>query len=274
MDLRRATADAVREEAVAENARAPLARDGAGALAKFDDVAPVRQPTAARALVDRILSMVKAGNLAAGDKLPPERVLAERFAVSRATVREALAALSVLGVVRARQGGGVYVSDLAATDLLSPLAFFLSLRDAEVDHLYAARRLIEGEIARLAAGRAGQDDLEALSALVERQRAARDEPIAYREVDTRFHEILADLAGNAFLARAAASLNVLGLEFRRVASETPAVIDLSIADHEAILAALARGDGPAAEAAMRAHMDNVLGTTKASMAAAGEGGAP
>lgn len=230
-------------------------------------VGPLRRAGLTELLVARLLGLVTAGNLKAGDQLPPERRLAETFDVSRPTLREAIRALAVLGILEIRHGGGVFVSQLRASDLLAPLSFFLTLRSTEVGRLYEARQLIEGEIAALAATRGDAAALDELDALIAAQEAAKREPERYREVDTAFHTRLAELADNEFLARAAQSLNVLGLEFRKVASETPSVIALSIGDHEAIVMALRARDPEAAREAMVTHMRHVLETTTASTTA-------
>jgi GntR family transcriptional repressor for pyruvate dehydrogenase complex len=232
--------------------------------AELSGVKPLRRAGLTEMLVARILGLVTAGNLEAGDQLPSERKLAETFNVSRPTLREAIRALAVLGVLEIRHGGGIFVSKLGAAELLQPLTFFLTLRSTEVEKLYDARRLIEGDIAARAALTAGPDDLAALEALVAEQEAVTTSPEAYRDVDTAFHQRLAALADNEFLARAAQSLNILGLEFRKIASETPSVIRQSIADHRAIVAALKRHDGEAARAAMVAHMLHVLNSTRTS----------
>jgi GntR family transcriptional repressor for pyruvate dehydrogenase complex len=216
-------------------------------------------------LVARILGLVTAGNLEAGDQLPSERKLAETFNVSRPTLREAIRALAVLGVLEIRHGGGVFVSPLSAADLLQPLTFFLTLRSTEVEKLYEARQLIEGDVCARAAARANDADVTELELLIEEQKAVMHSPERYRDVDTAFHRRLAELSDNEFLARAAQSLNILGLEFRKLASETPRVIARSIIDHRAIVKAIKARDAEAARAAMVAHMVHVLGSTRASM---------
>lgn len=233
--------------------------------AGLSGIKPLQRAGLTEMLVARILGLVTAGNLEAGDQLPSERKLAETFNVSRPTLREAIRALSVLGVLEIRHGGGIFVSKLGAAELLQPLTFFLTLRSTEVDKLYEARQLIEGDIAARAARRAGPDDLAALAAMIGQQEAVTTSPEAYRDVDTAFHQRLAALADNEFLARAAQSLNILGLEFRKIASETPSVIRQSVTDHRAILAALEDHDAEAARAAMAAHMLHVLNSTRASM---------
>ena len=216
-------------------------------------------------LVQQLLGFVTAGRLRAGDKLPSERELAERFEVSRPTVREALRALSVLGVLEIRHGGGAFVTALNAAELLGPLNFFLSLSDASVEQLYHARRLIEGEICALAATRVTPEQLDQLSALIEAQEKVRRDAGRYLQLDSEFHEVLGQISENPFLARASQSLNVLGIEFRKLAANTKAAPTRSISDHKAILAALTAGDVEAARAAMVAHMNQVLTTTRAEL---------
>lgn len=229
------------------------------------DVEPIQRERAANMIVGRLLGLVKTGGLVAGDRLPSERLLAEKFGVSRPTIREALGAMAVLGVVEIRHGEGVFVSKLSAVDLLQPLTFFLTLEDVTVEKLYAARRVIEGEIAALAASRASEQDCIALAQLIEAQKAVLTDPAQYRDVDTRFHLYLARLADNPFLERAAQSLNILGLEFRKLASETSEVLTASVLGHLAILKALREGNSQAARKAMAEHMDCVLQTTRRAM---------
>ncbi|MCW5257053.1 FadR/GntR family transcriptional regulator [Verminephrobacter aporrectodeae] len=216
-------------------------------------------------MVAQLLGMVRAGNLRAGDRLPSERELAESFGVSRPSIREAVRALAVLGVLKTHHGGGIYVSSLRAEELLGPLQFFLSLEETAVDALYDARELIEGGIAARAAGAATEESIAHLRDLIERQRAAIGEPQAYRKLDIEFHEHIHALAANPFLSRAATSLNTLGLEFRTMASESRQVIAQSLLDHAAIVTALAANDHSAAEHAMRLHMRNVLQSTRESL---------
>lgn len=233
--------------------------------ATLSGLEPLRKAGLTDILVTRILGLVTTGNLRAGDQLPSERKLAETFNVSRPTLREAIRALAVLGVLEIRHGGGVFVSQLSAADLLQPLTFFLTLKNTEVEKLYDARQLIEGEIAARAAANAEAPDVEMLRTLIAEQGAAVDSPSRYRELDTSFHQRLATLADNEFLARAAQSLNILGLEFRKIASETPSVIARSIRDHKLIVKAIAAADSDGARAAMVDHMRQVLVSTRASM---------
>lgn len=229
------------------------------------DISPIAKYGMSEMLVEKLLGFVTAGRLQAGDKLPSERDLAERFGVSRPTVREALRALSVLGVIEIRHGGGAFVSALKATDLLGPLNFFLSLSDVSVEKLYQARCLIEGEICALAATRVTATDIADLTVLIDAQEGARRDATLYLALDSQFHERLALLADNPFLARASSSLNALGIEFRKLIASSKAAPTRSISDHRAILAALVAGNVEGARAAMVAHMTQVLETTRSEL---------
>ena len=113
-------------------------------------------------VVSRILELIQAGSLGAGDRLPPERELIEIFSISRPSLREALRALSTLGVVRSQHGGGAYVSDLEARTLLGRLDFYISLTKANFADAFDSRRVIEIEIVRRAATKATRADVSDL----------------------------------------------------------------------------------------------------------------
>lgn len=233
-----------------------------------EDFAPIERSSLAEQVAKKLLDLVRSKNLKPGDQLPPERELATYMQVSRPSVREALRGLQILGVLKVRQGGGIYVSSLEASDLLGPLQVLITLNEENAKALYEARRLIDGGIGRLAAERISDADLERLQGLIAVQRDLLKDPLAFRVSDVEFHRTIAESTGNPVLVRVSTSLYVLGMEYRRIAAETPGVLDRSFADHQDIWAALARRDGAAAEAAMVNHMRNVHETTVAAMVTA------
>lgn len=209
----------------------------------------------------RILDMVKSGSLKPGDQLPTERDLSQSLNVSRPSVREAIRGLAILGVVRTVQGGGAYISDLDADALLGPIQFFLSLQDLNVTELYDARSLIESDVARRAAVNIDGPSLLRLEAVLAAQKDCLGDPNAFRTSDYAFHEIIWIGSNNAFLKRIGESLNVIGLEFRKRASESSAVLRQSYADHRILFDALAARDAEAAAKAAEQHMQNVYRVT-------------
>ncbi len=222
---------------------------------------PIARSSVAEQVAQRILSLVKSGELKPGDHLPPERDLALSLGVSRPSVREAIRGLAILGVVRTRQGGGAYISDLDAQELLEPLHFFISLQDTNIRELYAARVLIESAVAEGATARLRKEQLDQLDAILAEQEDLLDSAEGFRRNDYEFHTVIWDNCGNAYLRRIGGGLNALGLEFRRMASETPGVLEQSLKDHRAIVAAFRARDAEKAGRAAARHMRNVFKAT-------------
>jgi GntR family transcriptional repressor for pyruvate dehydrogenase complex len=224
-------------------------------------LSPVERNSVADQVAKKILDLVRTGNLKPGDQLPPERDLAQMLQVSRPSLREAMRGLQILGVVRSRQGGGAYISSLDAADLLGPLQFLITLNTQNVHALYESRVLIDGGIGRMAAVNISAADLERLRAIVGVQRGLVSDPLGFRVSDLEFHRTIMEASRNPFLVRVSHSLYVLGMEYRRMASEKPGVLTQSLRDHEAIVAALSARDPDAAETAMVQHMRNVHRST-------------
>lgn len=222
---------------------------------------PIIRESVAEMVARRILDMVTARALKPGDQLPPERELAESLGVSRPSVREAIRGLAILGVVQSRQGGGAYITKLDGDALLGPIQFFLSLEDVNIRELYDARSLIESDVARRAAVNIDDATLAQLDAILLAQKETLNDARAFRLSDFAFHEAIWGGSGNAFLKRIGESLNVLGLEFRKRASETAGVLAQSYADHCRLRDALQARDPDAAAKAAETHMQNVYQST-------------
>lgn len=211
-------------------------------------------------VVGRVLELIQRGSLRAGDRLPPERELIDLFGISRPILREALRALSTLGVVRSLHGGGAYVSDLDARTLLAPLDFYLSLTKSNLADAFDSRRVIEIEIVRRATLKATRADLANLRGIIEAHGAVHNDPVGFRILDSRFHETISEIAGNAVLQRIAYGLYNLGVDFQnfdRRARAEPKLIAQSTADHGEIVAAIIARDPEQAARAMSDHIRNI-----------------
>ncbi|MBE9539048.1 MAG: FadR family transcriptional regulator [Proteobacteria bacterium] len=205
----------------------------------------------------QLLALVQNGSLEPGQKLPPERELSTMLKVSRPSLREALRALSLLGVLNIRQGGGVYVSALDPESLLAPLHFFVSLNDKNLDDLFEARLVIEAENARIAAEKISDEDIARLKKCVDFEAHELNDQDKFIQSDVEFHNIINQSVDNAFLNRFATSLHILGKASREITGHIPGVIEQSLKDHEAIVAAIDARDGEAAAKAMKTHLVNV-----------------
>lgn len=190
----------------------------------------------------RLLEAIRLGELPPGARLR-ETELAARLGISRTPVREAIRQLEADGLVAhlPRQGASVRRLD-----------------HAEVVDLYEMRAVLEGTAARLAARAASEIELAALAALNAELAAAPPGPAA-REINRRFHRMLLDAARNRFLVRAAHALDKALLILGPTTLADPARAAAAVAEHAAVLEALGRRDGAAAERAMRAHIEAALG---------------
>jgi len=208
-------------------------------------------------IVTRLLDLIQQRHLGPGDRLPAERELAATMGVSRSSLREALRALTVLGVTEMRHGTGTYVSSLEPDLLVRPLSFVLSLSDGGFDQLFEARKVVEPAIAALAASRIDEAALDRLDALTMRAGAVIDDAEAFLMADLELHDAIRQAAGNAILGRFMDSIQALGVASRKATGSRRAVREQSLNDHEAIVRALRGHDAEAAADAMHRHLENV-----------------
>ena len=154
---------------------------------------------AARAVVSYIRKLIEDGRFKAGDKLPPEREMAQVLGVSRASVRDGLRSLATVGVVEARQGAGTFVADGPPTFDVNPISLFVSLHKIPECELFETRRVIEIDLAGLAAERAGGEELAVISEQVTEMYASLDDVHRFLVHDIRFHRSIAAAARNPLL---------------------------------------------------------------------------
>jgi GntR family transcriptional regulator, transcriptional repressor for pyruvate dehydrogenase complex len=159
-------------------------------------------------IVAGLKDMITDGKLHPGSKLPPERELARQFGVNRASVRQALKALDVMGIVHQRVGDGTYLTHDASTTLRAPLDFLILVDGITFQELFEARRIVEPELAARAAKRRSEQDmadlLQALEAMKASHEADNVEELA--ENDLRFHEVIWRASGNRVCQRMFSSL--------------------------------------------------------------------
>jgi GntR family transcriptional repressor for pyruvate dehydrogenase complex len=191
------------------------------------------------------------------DWLPPERELATRLGVSRPALREAIKRLEMQGRLAARHGVGVQVVDLPHAPVQAVLERMLPSPAERIRQFTAARRLIEPELAALAAGQARAADGRALRASHARFLDPALPIAATIDADLEFHRLIARASGNRVLALMVASMSPLEADSRRT---TLTRVGLATArrQHTAILDAILAGDGPGARAAMLGHLDSAL----------------
>jgi GntR family transcriptional repressor for pyruvate dehydrogenase complex len=208
-------------------------------------------------IVREIQSMIASGQLSPGDRLPAERDLARSFDVSRTSLREALRRLAEIGLVEIRWGQGVFVRSTDLDFVLARLAPVM-LDRGNVAALYEMRRLLEVAAAGWAAERASaaeKADLVRLTAEAEASSCRLDSDAEHaRDIDQRYHNLIAAVSGNPVMVRLMLSLLDLLAEVRQQSFAIPGRALESLAEHRRITDAIAAGDAAAARDAMLAHL--------------------
>lgn len=236
------------------------AADAVPASPASPPIVPVRRE---EKLADQVAAslerLITQGQVSPGEKLPPERVLCERFGVSRTAVREAVRSLAAKGLVEGRAGGGTLVRRPTTDSVQSLLGLVMRSGVEGVTwlHLLELQRMFEVEIAALAAERRTPDDLEALRESLEEMRRCAAQPgqaEAWSKADVHFHEALAGAAHNPLVPVVLRAVGDVLLEARRAAARLPEVPALAEQHHRRILDAVERGSAEAARIAMQDHL--------------------
>jgi GntR family transcriptional repressor for pyruvate dehydrogenase complex len=210
-------------------------------------------------IVSKLLALLKEKKLRPGERLPPERELAERLQVSRPSLREALRALSIMHVVEIRQGSGTYISSLEPKRLVEHLDFVFALADSTYLSLFEARKVVEVGICSLAAERITDEEIARLEGCLEKGLLGltNGDLDLYRQADVELHEIITEAAASPILSRIMASISHLSRASRQRTSALPGIGQQVIEDHRIIVDALKRHDPDAARLAMYQHLTHV-----------------
>lgn len=165
------------------------------------DIRPIKSKRTTEIILEQIKALIINGQLTAGDRLLTEHELAERFQVSRTSVREALAALSLTGILEIRQGGGIFVKTSPSNAVIEPLSFILLLEKGKLQNILEVRKALEVEAVGLATERRDEEDLAFLKSLIEQMEEDLSEARRSEELDLKFHLALAKASKNPLLDR-------------------------------------------------------------------------
>jgi GntR family transcriptional repressor for pyruvate dehydrogenase complex len=209
-------------------------------------------PRVTSRLIARIKRLIADGSVSPGAKFPPEREMAKEFGANRASVRQALKVLEMMGVLSQRVGDGTYLSQTAETILNEPIDFLVLLDDLSHHELFETRLIVEPELAARAAERATAEDISALRNAVlamERSKFKRDR----LEADMAFHNAIFHASGNRICQLLFQGIHRTVFTSMSQLSERVS-IEQPLKYHRKIYAAIRAGDVEAARAAMRDHI--------------------
>ena len=208
-------------------------------------------------IVRQIRAFIKNGKLKQGDRLPNERELSGTFKVSRATVREAILSLEAAKLLIRRRGDGTDVIASREEALVEPLAAALFQEKGDLLDIFSLRRLLEPEVAYLAAENSTPEEIKGLGKILEKQEteaASNKDPI---QTDTDFHHRLARMARNRVLERLLLAADLIVGKTRQRYLQTEERKRKSCNGHKDILIAIKNRDGTGARQAMRRHLEDV-----------------
>lgn len=226
-------------------------RKGNGTMAEI-----VRRTSTAEAIVEHLLERIRLGEYGPGDRLPSERKMQGDLGVGRLSLREGLARLSALGVIRVDHGKGAYVCESIDTAAIgNALVPLIAQRNAKsMRDLIETRIVLEAELAARAAQRRTEKDLQHLEEMLDEPGAALTNDQALADLDLAFHGEIARIAGNEFLQvireALAAQIRAFLVHFARSQSDHAE----AIANHRPILQAIRDGEPDLARQAATEHI--------------------
>jgi DNA-binding FadR family transcriptional regulator len=216
-------------------------------------------------IADELRALIVSGQLAEGESLGREPDLVERFGVSRPSLREALRILEAEGLITVVRGvlGGVIVHQPNERMTARTAALVLQSRNVTLGDVHQARSLIEPAAVRVLASSPKRKAIDELKALIEDQRAALEDPVAFGVANARFHERLVELAGNQTLGIVAEMLNeivaraVTAVSQAKPRGDSVATRQRGIRSQERLIELIAIGASIDAEVHWRNHMEAV-----------------
>ncbi len=219
----------------------------------------VRRTKVYEQAAQQLQRMIRDGLFKPGEKLPPERELAEMLQVSRGSLRDAIRTLELMGLVEPRQGEGTVVRDPSAKSLINPLATVLPGQRELVAELLEFRRMIEPTLAAKAARNVSDEELTYMEDILRRQKEKVDRGELAIEEDSEFHYAIAEAARNSVVLKVLDAFMDLLRETRERSLQLDGRLQWSFAGHRRILNAIRKREPAEAEQAMRRHIDEVEG---------------
>jgi len=227
-----------------------------------------RESTLAERVAEQMKRLIVAGHLQSGDRLPPERELAQQFGVSRTVVREAVRGLTAQGLLVVRAGSGSVVRNPSVGDVAESMALYLRMGRTDADHrkILEVRRVLEVEIAGLAAERRTPEDIARMEAILAETAAVSDTCDGWLANDMAFHAVLAQATQNELFSILVDSLAEVLVTVRRLSYRVANAPGRTLKYHGMILEQVRLGDAEGARRAMRDHLQEAEETMAMSLA--------
>ncbi len=220
------------------------------------EIQTLRQKT-----VENIKNYMKYQNLRQGDRLPPEREMAKKFGISRTIVRDAVNNLAGLGILDIKHRSGIFMASIDANTVATQLSSRLIFTRHLVTNLYQVRQILETAVAKWAAEQCAQSDEEKLNDFIKETNdclSSSDNKYCFREIDTRFHILLAEISKNQIVVELMRTLLEYMQDLRRFSLILPGKIQKCVRQHEIIIEAICDRSPGRAAVAMEEHLETVF----------------
>ncbi|MGH4050929.1 MAG: FadR/GntR family transcriptional regulator [Clostridium sp.] len=219
---------------------------------------PIKNTKVYEQVIDQIKNMIDKGTLKKGDKLPSERNLVQQLQVSRASIREALRALEVIGLIECRQGEGSYIKASFEDNLFEPLSIMFMLEGSNQEEIWELRKIMEVEAAGLASKRITEKQLKELKEIIQEFINCEDEDTS-AEIDKRFHYKIAESSGNVLIFDILKTVSTLVDHFivdaRKLILVHKGNKEILFSQHNEVYLSLERHSSADSRQAMRVHLD-------------------
>jgi len=218
---------------------------------------PIKNTKVYEDVIVEIKTMIQNGILKKGDKLPSERDLSEQLGISRASIREAIKSLQIVGLIESRQGEGNFIRDSFQDNLFEPLSIMFMLNECKVNEIFELRKVMEIETAALAAKQITDEELNDISDLLDKMRVSENEEERVR-YDKMFHYKIAQASRNFLIVNILNSISTLMDSFIKDARKI--IINNKLKEatdfqHEQIWNALKEHNPNESAEYMRKHME-------------------
>ena len=233
----------------------------------------IQKTSVSQQVVNYILDCIDRGELKRGDRLPGEREFAESLGISRVPLREAISALSAMGIVEKRHGDGNFIAEFSSDVLGRILHTYTMLDHTLANDLFEARSLIEGAAARLAARNATENDITALRSLIAQMEedvpayVKSERTLSYMlKQDDLFHLQCAAASHNEFYIQFINIMHTIGTDmglYENTYGRTPEKYYGSLDFHHKLVDAIEAGDEQLAQDIMGHHIESIRSNTEA-----------
>jgi len=234
-------------------------------LDQIPDLAPPVREDTSLAVARKLLNYLLTSDLRRGDRLPSERELAESAGVSRPVMREAMKALGFLGLLEVRPGDGTFLAATQSSLLPKVIEWGVLLGEKPTHDVIEARTHIEVAVARIAAERREDADVDELAAHLDAMLGAVEDKETFQHADVAFHLSLARASGNVVFADILNSMHALLDVWSKRTLANSEDLNPYYEEHLAVFEGVKAQDPDAAAAAMRLHMSGALQRIEAVM---------